>query len=151
MPEPTDLTEAQARIQALEAERDEAVRERDQHRDAQRLREANDAVSQAVQAVEVPDRYSEVAESIRERATSRIQVSRDESGAINRDALAEAARREVGKEVDDLTRLAESAGVGTPKGVGGGGAPEPPAPTKPEDYQESYGLSEAASKVLARR
>lgn len=159
MPEPTstsapaDLTEATSRISALEAERDQAVRERDQYRDAQRLREATDAVSQAVQAVEIPDRYASVAESIRERASQRVQVSRDESGAISRDALAEAARREVNAEVEQLTKLAEAAGVGQPNGVGGNGDGNGPTPeeatTKLTESFQGLGMSPEAAKAAA--
>lgn len=147
----TDAEAQQLREAAAtaERERDEARAEAQRHRDAQRLAEATSAVREAVDAVEIPGQFEAVAESIRERARANVQVVRDGEHRIVADALAEAARRAVTSEVEALTTLAEAAGVG-PRGAGGGST-DTPVPSKPEDYQSQYGLSESAAKILSTK
>lgn len=111
-------TVEQARNELAEArkERDEANAERDRIRDADRIRANESAVSEAVNAIEIPASLTSAADGIRSRAAARIQVTRDSDGNIVRDALTEAARREVTSEI---TYLSEATGAGRPSGLGG--------------------------------
>lgn len=144
------VEELNARVSALESERDTAITERDEartelarRRDADRLREANDAIATAVAGVEVPDTLTSVAESIRERAAARVQVTRDGEGAIVTDALTESARNAVQTEVEYLSTVTGGTGV---KGLGEG-ATTPPAPKTDDELREAN--AERATKLLS--
>ena len=142
------IEELNRRVEALEAERDTAIQERDDARtelarrqDADRVREANDAITRAVAAVDIPDDLTEVAESIRERATRQVTVTRDDQGQIVTAALDEAARTAVEAEVEYLTGA-----PGGPK-IKGLGESTPSTPKGDEELRESN--AERATKIFA--
>lgn len=140
------IEELTSRVEALEAERDTAIQERDEARtelarrqDADRVREANDAIATAVAAVDIPDGLGEVAESIRERAARTVTVTRDDQGRIVTAALDEAARAAVEAEVTYLV------GVRKP-GITGLGESTPPAPKSEDELREAN--AERATKIF---
>lgn len=146
------VSELTNRISALEADNASVIAERDEARtdlqrrqDADRLRDEQTAVTEAVAAVDIPQGLESVAESIRQRAARQVAVTRDTDDVIVREALNEAARTAVTAEVEYLGQ-APGARV-----VGLGESTTPPADGDDLDAQLNTILAESFGRPTTTR